>query len=830
MVVLFSTEDLRGKLRRRDGFGAKPRRPASAKNIGVEHTEEFVAMKSSAAVARPGSAAPGAQRRSTLKVSATKKDPPDAMETVARGQQPQRVVGLVKHDREFAWIVGRRTRPGSAIRDAMDAAKKPDELEKDQTVERVLERVKGEYFPISRLWKLRNHAADSMLPQPAGAQVRRVSSGSCLITTGQHAKYRERTTRLLSQVSQLNRQIDLQSSQLERIKRQFVALSTGAKSNSEKPVISFNRFVEVMKAVGCGDQPAQADFLKRFYKIMDRDGDKTLDFGELLDGLAILVEGTARQKLQLFYVMYAYHDSNEVGKHYTDEAEMEELEKGLSKFNIYRVLMAVLQHYCGGIEADSSQNLQPEGLSQASKMSSQESGERTLEQRQVDFSNFHNSLDQDGDGRITFDELWSRFSEVPSLLSCIDGRTLSLVKEEPQNGMESPASAARTSRAGTSTGGRARSRCGGPGSSTRRKQPRKTMRFNREGLDVMRKPRADASGKSTPKTAAARRAAEAAEAVLQSKVGMISPSQMVDSSASPSGSAVDQEVNRRSLGRALNGMVNRESATVEAKKTIQKAAVMEEAVKSAEECLANGVVWEWHCGDRWRKYDPVTERSLEMAFHSGLHHVALSSAVCAVGEFFKTPDTDGKYLVTMRVDEEHQDLTQDHLPHHLRLADSLPPNSGFWRGLSQLNTRNKHRRPVRRIREIDLTNATLPRLHDIAKLVMRASKDHSMDPFNQTSSVGLRSPITPVGGADDVAALESARLAAYDMRHAFDFLGLSTNDFEVANILDHVAPDVEGTYSVLATLKAMCSRRKKSANKSKNMQASKQRSRSQSGL
>ena len=58
----YSVEDLRGKLRRRDGFGAKPRRPSSAKAIGVEHSDEFVAMKSAKSLSRPGSAAPGAQR------------------------------------------------------------------------------------------------------------------------------------------------------------------------------------------------------------------------------------------------------------------------------------------------------------------------------------------------------------------------------------------------------------------------------------------------------------------------------------------------------------------------------------------------------------------------------------------------------------------------------------------------------------------------------------------------------------------------------------------------------------------------------------------------
>ena len=573
----YSVEDLRGKLRRRDGFGAKPRRPSSAKAIGVEHSDEFVAMKSAKSLSRPGSAAPGAQRRSTLKTTPSKAQPRDAMDSAARGQAPKKVVGLVRHDREFAWVLGRRTRPGSAIREAMDAAKKPEVVETEKKVERVLERVKEEYFPISRLWYLRNHAADSTRSQPVGAQVRRVASGSCLITAGQHAKYRERTTTLLNQVTQLNRQVDLKSAQLERIERQFVALSTGTKGNSSNPVISFSRFVQVMKAVGCGDKAGEADFLKRFYKIMDRDGDKTLDFGELLDGLAILLEGTPRQKLQLFYVMYAYHDPNQVGKHYHDDAERTELEQGLSMFNIYRVLMAVLQHYCGVDESDGSQMVEAVDNAMAdgdpgTSSSSGSGGTRSFEQKQADFNQFHNSLDKDGDGRVTFEELWFKFSMTPTVLSCIEGQTLSLVQEgdtAQASAPSSPRSPTRKSLSGSSgggarasgragrSGGRARGGRGSSGRNSRRKQkqpqPRKMMRFNREGLDVMSRSRdAPAAGAaendtSTPKTAAARRAAEAAEALLREKVGVISDAEQAAFRAqpSPSGSAVEQEVNRR---------------------------------------------------------------------------------------------------------------------------------------------------------------------------------------------------------------------------------------------------------------------------------------------
>jgi hypothetical protein len=92
----------------------------------------------------------------------------------------------------------------------------------------------------------------------------------------------------------------------------------------------------------------------------------------------------------------------------------------------------------------------------------------------------------------------------------------------------------------------------------------------------------------------------------------------------------------------------------------------------------------------------VTEKSLEMAMHGGLQHVTLSSSVCAVGQFFSTPEADGKYMVTLRQDETHSDVDQSHLPQHLRLDTGLPPNSDAWKGLSQLNTRTNHRRPVRR--------------------------------------------------------------------------------------------------------------------------------------
>lgn len=123
----------------------------------------------------------------------------------------------------------------------------------------------------------------------------------------------------------------------------------------------------------------------------------------------------------------------------------------------------------------------------------------------------------------------------------------------------------------------------GPG--RRKPRARRSMRFNREGLDVLggdksvsKSPRKGDS--STAKQRAREKVAAAAEG---DKVGMISVEQMA--AYSPSGSAVDQEVNRRSLSRALMGVVNSEAHTVEKNKTIQKAGAGQDAVKQAEECL-----------------------------------------------------------------------------------------------------------------------------------------------------------------------------------------------------------------------------------------------------
>ena len=239
----------------------------------------------------------------------------------------------------------------------------------------------------------------------------------------------------------------------------------------------------------------------------------------------------------------------------------------------------------------------------------------------------------------------------------------------------------------------------------------------------------------------------------------------------------------------------------------------------------SGVVWEWHYGDQWNPYDEVTEKSLEMAFHGGLNHVTLSTAVCSVGAFFSLPDTDGRYSVTLKPDEAHHDVDQSHLPQHLRLETGLPPNADAWIGLSQLNVKTKHRRPVRRIRLTDLTDATDARMQEMCQVVLNAFKDQTGDPYEKTSSIGLNSPMTPTKTKPELEEMEQeARLEAYDMRHTFDHLGLTHSDLEVANTLSHMVADTEGKYSVLGLLKQLRTVRRAAKRKSDNLENSKRKS------
>ena len=791
LASYYATEGLRKKQRERDGCGARSKRPSSADAIGVSGSKEFRKLKSATSRARPGSAASSRLRKSTLETSPAKPAKPDKMFTVARGKPPKTVPGVICHDRDFAWTIGRRTRPGSSIRETIDSQKKPHEAETEHMVERVLEQVKEDYFPISLLSRLRDKTAE---PPPPTQQFRRVPSGSGLITTGQHAKYQQRTAALLGQVTRLNRQVRLRSSQLERIERQFVALSANPSGNQESnPVITFSRFVEVMDAVGVGKKLTEADFLKRFYKIMDRNGDKSVDFGELLDGLAILLGGSAKQKLQLFYVMYAYHDPQMIGRHYFDDKEQAELALGLSMFNIYRVLMAVLKHYCG-VEEDDGEDHRSAADDDAKAQALE-----VFKRKQEDFKKFHNSLDCDGDGRVTFEELWKKFAEEPELVSCIEEEGKK-GKRKAKGGEESLLD---SSAASASSGG-------GPARARRRRR-RKTLRFKREGLDMHLGPMDKSESSPRSKRLAARRAAKQAREA--GKVGVISPDSPTRKSA------VETETARRSLARRLAGAIDEGAAKVEASKTVQLAGAMEEAVHRAEEALAEGVEWHWHYGDQWVNYDEVTQRSLETAFQAGLPKLVLSASVCEIGSHFRDPpEHDGRYEVTLQHEETHTDLLPEDCPlwrGGLKTQD--------WAGMSQFNSKSHHRRPIRRVRKVDLGGASTPRMQAMVDVVMTtAEQEPSGDPYPKTETVGQNVEVEELSPWE-VTEAGKAQLGKYELRATLDHLGITHSDLEVLNAFTRVQPDAAQLYPVLGVLRAVRQKRRDVAEKAKNIALSQQR-------
>ena len=92
----------------------------------------------------------------------------------------------------------------------------------------------------------------------------------------------------------------LSGNEMEKIRKVFVSLA----QKDDNPVVSFSRFLTVMQGVGIGSTEADLDFFKRLYKVFDIDGDRAVDFGELCDGLSMLLTGTVKEKMRLYYQMY----------------------------------------------------------------------------------------------------------------------------------------------------------------------------------------------------------------------------------------------------------------------------------------------------------------------------------------------------------------------------------------------------------------------------------------------------------------------------------------------------------------------------------------------
>ena len=146
-----------------------------------------------------------------------------------------------------------------------------------------------------------------------------------------------------------------------------------------------------MKSIGLGGSDSEVEFFQRLYRVFDTDRNGQVDFEELYTGLSSLLAGSARVKLQMFFDMF-----------FTEERQT----AGLSKFNVYKLFMAMLRFFGS-----------PSELGEAG--SSTKTRERSCEWTQV-----FRTIDLNHDGVVSFDELYLHVLAHPELCSFLDSAVL----------------------------------------------------------------------------------------------------------------------------------------------------------------------------------------------------------------------------------------------------------------------------------------------------------------------------------------------------------------------------------------------------------------------
>ena len=149
--------------------------------------------------------------------------------------------------------------------------------------------------------------------------------------------------------------------------------------------------MQVMKSIGLGGRESEVEFFQRLYRVFDTDRNGLVDFEELYTGLSSLLAGSARAKLQMFFDMF-----------FTEERQT----AGLSKFNVYKLFMAMLQFFGS-----------PSELVNAD--SSPKTRERSCEWTQV-----FRTIDVNHDGVVSFEELYLHVLAHPELCSFLDSAVL----------------------------------------------------------------------------------------------------------------------------------------------------------------------------------------------------------------------------------------------------------------------------------------------------------------------------------------------------------------------------------------------------------------------
>jgi Ca2+-binding EF-hand superfamily protein len=149
--------------------------------------------------------------------------------------------------------------------------------------------------------------------------------------------------------------------------------------------------MQVMKSIGLGGRESEVEFFQRLYRVFDTDRNGLVDFEELYTGLSSLLAGSARAKLQMFFDMF-----------FTEERQT----VGLSKFNVYKLIMAMLQFFGSPSELVAAD-------------SSPKTRERSCEWTQV-----FRTIDVNHDGVVSFEELYLHVLAHPELCSFLDSAVL----------------------------------------------------------------------------------------------------------------------------------------------------------------------------------------------------------------------------------------------------------------------------------------------------------------------------------------------------------------------------------------------------------------------
>eukprot|EP01048_Picozoa_sp_COSAG05_P002088 COSAG05_NODE_78_length_21399_cov_26.298216_2_plen_321_part_00 len=307
-----SQEELRRLFRAQGGMsGRKAVRPASADTVGIhgqisvdasrpestvneyERMRRTRANKRATNIPLDANGRPISQREVERSAGV-----PDGWTAAGRCHIHNGRIGFINGGKIFPWVAERanlgevRERLSEASRNVastisgvgesgMNSATKPPtglaslqelphEKERSDRVEKTLCGVHQSYFPVSRLWDLRDDNRLMECVAPASIKMGRESAWC----KGQMPGWRQRETNLMQLLTLLRRTCSLSDDELDRTKAFLISLADEA-----NPIISRSRFFSIMSVVRA-KYGGDVDFLERMARVFNTKGDQQLTFHE----------------------------------------------------------------------------------------------------------------------------------------------------------------------------------------------------------------------------------------------------------------------------------------------------------------------------------------------------------------------------------------------------------------------------------------------------------------------------------------------------------------------------------------------------------------------